>query len=323
MEGMQRSIPQPQDGLEISSSPPDASPRLWRRGRASLEGRIVRWLFFGCALISILTSIGIIFTLVSQAAGFFFEVSLWDFLTGTRWTPILKPRAYGVLPLVGGTVLIAAIAALVALPVGLAAAIFLSEYAPSKMRRIVKPVLEILAGIPTVVYGYFALTFVTPLLKGIFPNILVFNALSAGIVMGVMIIPMVSSLSEDAMMAVPNSLRNAAYALGATRVEVSLRVVTPAALSGIVASFIIAISRAIGETMLVTIAAGATPNLTVNPLESIQTMTAFIVQLSLGETPHGSLEYNTIFAVGLLLFLITLVMNLMGYFIVRRWREKY
>ena len=321
--GMQRSIPQPQEGLDVSSSPREAASRMRRRGGVSLEGRIVRWLFFGCALISILTTIGIIFTLVSQAIGFFFEVSLWDFLTGTRWTPILKPRAYGVLPLVGGTLLIAAIAALVALPIGLAAAIFLSEYAPSRMRRIVKPVLEILAGIPTVVYGYFALTFVTPLLKMLFPEMLVFNALSAGIVMGVMIIPMVSSLSEDAMMAVPNSLRNAAYALGATRVEVSLRVVTPAALSGIVASFIIAISRAIGETMLVTIAAGATPNLTVNPLESIQTMTAFIVQLSLGETPHGSLEYNTIFAVGLLLFLITLVMNLMGYFIVRRWREKY
>ena len=189
----------------------------------SLEGRIVRWIFFGCALISILTTLGIIFTLVSQAIGFFVEVSVWDFLTGTRWTPILKPRAYGVLPLVGGTLLIAAIAAMVALPVGLAAAIFLSEYAPNKVRRIVKPVLEILAGIPTVVYGYFALTFVTPLLQILFPEMLVFNALSAGIVMGVMIIPMVSSLSEDAMNSVPNSLRNAAYALGATRVEVSLR----------------------------------------------------------------------------------------------------
>ena len=189
-----------------------------RRRGVSLEGRIVRWLFFGCALISILTTLGIIFTLVSQAFGFFFEVSPWEFLTGTRWTPILKPRAYGVLPLVGGTLLIAAIAAMVALPVGLAAAIFLSEYAPRKVRRIVKPVLEILAGIPTVVYGYFALTFVTPLLKILFPEMLVFNALSAGIVMGVMIIPMVSSLSEDAMNSVPNSLRNAAYALGATRV---------------------------------------------------------------------------------------------------------
>lgn len=323
---MQRTIPhlRPQrQQREIAAEPGrDALPFKRRRG-ASIEGRIVRWLFFACALISIFTTIGIIFTLLSQAIGFFFEVSLWEFLTGTRWTPILKPRAYGVLPLVGGTLLIAAIAAAVALPVGLATAIFLSEYAPNKMRRAVKPLLEILAGIPTVVYGYFALTFVTPLLQNIFPEMLVFNALSAGIVMGVMIIPMVSSLSEDAMASVPNSLRNGAYALGATRLEVSLRVVAPAALSGIVASFIIAISRAIGETMLVTIAAGATPNLTLNPLESIQTMTAFIVQLSLGETPHGSLEYNTIFAVGLLLFLMTLAMNLLGYFIVRRWREKY
>lgn len=323
---MQRTIPhlRPQrQQREIAAEPGrDALPFKRRRG-ASIEGRIVRWLFFACALISIFTTIGIIFTLLSQAIGFFFEVSLWEFLTGTRWTPILKPRAYGVLPLVGGTLLIAAIAAAVALPVGLATAIFLSEYAPDKMRRAVKPLLEILAGIPTVVYGYFALTFVTPLLQNIFPEMLVFNALSAGVVMGVMIIPMVSSLSEDAMASVPNSLRNGAYALGATRLEVSLRVVAPAALSGIVASFIIAISRAIGETMLVTIAAGATPNLTLNPLESIQTMTAFIVQLSLGETPHGSLEYNTIFAVGLLLFLMTLAMNLLGYFIVRRWREKY
>ena len=320
---MERTIGQSQESVEATSSTRVELPRMRRRKGNSLEGRIVRWIFFGCALISILTTLGIIFTLVSQAISFFVEVSVWDFVTGTRWTPILKPRAYGVLPLVGGTLLIAAIAAMVALPVGLAAAIFLSEYAPNKVRRIVKPVLEILAGIPTVVYGYFALTFVTPLLKIVFPEMLVFNALSAGLVMGVMIIPMVSSLSEDAMNSVPNSMRNAAYALGATRVEVSLRVVVPAALSGIVASFIIAISRAIGETMLVTIAAGATPNLTLNPLESIQTMTAFIVQLSLGETPHGSLEYNTIFAVGLLLFLITLVMNVLGHFIVKRWREKY
>ena len=207
---MESTIPQPQERLEATSPSRLTVPRMRRRGGVSLEGRIVRWLFFGCALISILTTIGIIFTLVSQAFGFFFEVSPWEFLTGTRWTPILKPRAYGVLPLVGGTLLIAAIAAMVALPIGLAAAIFLSEYAPNKVRRVVKPVLEILAGIPTVVYGYFALTFVTPLLKVLFPEMLVFNALSAGIVMGVMIIPMVSSLSEDAMNSVPNSLRNAA-----------------------------------------------------------------------------------------------------------------
>ncbi|MCH8869495.1 MAG: phosphate ABC transporter permease subunit PstC [Chloroflexi bacterium] len=312
------------DGPDAAVTPAgQASPVFRRRRRTAIESKVIKWVFFGCALISVLTTIGILFSLISQAMGFFFEVSVWEFISGTRWTPILKPQSYGVLPLVGGTLLVAAIAAIVALPVGLATAIFLAEYAPGKVRRIIKPTLEVLAGIPTVVYGYFALTFVTPILQRVFPDMLVFNALSAGLVMGIMIIPMVSSLSEDAMVAVPRSLRNAAFALGATRFEVSLRVVVPAALSGIVASFILAISRAIGETMLVTIAAGATPQLTANPLESIQTMTAYIVQLSLGEAPHGSLEFNTIFAVGLLLFLMTLVMNLLGFWVVRRWRMKY
>ena len=297
------------------------SPR--RRKSAHFEGSIVKWVFFGCATLSILTTVAILVTLIYQASSFFFEVSLWEFLTGTRWTPILKPRAYGVLPLVSGTLLVTLIAAAVALPIGLMTAIFLSEYAPDKIRRIIKPILEILAGIPTVVYGYFALTFVTPLLQGIFDNLIIFNALSAGLVMGVMIIPMVSSLSEDAMMSVPRSLREAAYALGATRYEVSLRVIVPAALSGIIAAFILALSRAIGETMLVTIAAGATPRMSFDPMESIQTMTAYIVQLSLGEAPVGSLEYNTIFAVGLLLFAITFVMNLLGFWVVRRFREVY
>jgi len=297
------------------------SPR--RRKSAHFEGSIVKWIFFGCATLSILTTVAILVTLIYQASSFFFEVSLWEFLTGTRWTPILKPRAYGVLPLVSGTLLVTLIAAAVALPIGLMTAIFLSEYAPDKIRRIIKPILEILAGIPTVVYGYFALTFVTPLLQGVFDNLIIFNALSAGLVMGVMIIPMVSSLSEDAMMSVPRSLREAAYALGATRYEVSLRVIVPAALSGIIAAFILALSRAIGETMLVTIAAGATPRMSFDPMESIQTMTAYIVQLSLGEAPVGSLEYNTIFAVGLLLFAITFVMNLLGFWVVRRFREVY
>jgi phosphate transport system permease protein len=274
-------------------------------------------------MLSVLTTIGIVVTLASQAMGFFFEVSLWEFLTGTRWTPILKPRSYGVLPLVSGTLLVSTIAAVVALPIGLATAIFLAEYAPNKVRKIVKPALEILAGIPTIVYGYFALSFVTPLLQKLIPDLIIFNALTAGLVMGIMIIPMVSSLSEDAMMSVPRSLRQASYALGATRLETSIKVVVPAALSGIVASFILAISRAIGETMLVTIVAGATPNLTANPLESIQTMTAYIVQLSLGEAPHGSLEFNTIFAVGSLLFVMTLGLNLLGHFVVRRWRQVY
>ena len=299
--------------------------RLRRRRRrlVELEGKVVHRIFQACALVSILTTLGIVVSLLSQSVGFFTQVPLWEFLFGTRWSPLLKPQSFGVLPLVSGTFLVSLIGAAVALPVGLATAIFLAEYAPHRLRAAVKPALEILAGIPTVVYGYFALTFVTPQLQKVFPDMLVFNALSAGLVMGVMIIPMVSSLSEDAMMAVPRSLREAAYALGATRLEVSLRVVVPAALSGIVTAFILALSRAVGETMLVTIAAGATPKLTLNPLESIQTMTAYIVQLSLGEAEHGSLEYNTIFAVGLLLFFLTLAMNFVGQAVVRRWHQRY
>ena len=289
----------------------------------AMEERLVRWIFASCALVSVVTTVGIVVLLLNQSIGFFQEVSVWEFITGTRWSPILKPNSYGVLPLVCGTVLVAVIASAVAVPVGLATAIFLSEYAPDRVRRVIKPALEILAGIHTIVYGYFALSFVTPLLQKIMPDLLIFNALSAGIVMGLMIIPMVSSLSEDAMLAVPRSLRHAAYALGATRLEVALRVVVPAALSGIVAAFILGLSRAIGETMLVTLAAGATPKMTFNPLESIQTMTAYIVQLSQGETPHGSLEYNTIFAVGLVLFLMTLAMNMLGQWVVQRYRETY
>jgi phosphate transport system permease protein len=276
-----------------------------------------------CALISILTTVGIVVMLVAQSVGFFRQVSLLEFFTGTKWTPLFEPPNFGVLPLVSGTLLTAGIAILVALPVGLASAIYLSEYAREGVRRVLKPFLEILAGIPTVVYGYFALTFITPLLQKVFPSLIIFNALSAGLVMGIMIIPMVSSLSEDAMIAVPRSLRNAAYGLGATRFEVATRVVMPAATSGIVAACILALSRAVGETMIVAIAAGSTPRLTLNPLESIQTMTAYIVQISLGETPHGTVEYYTIFAVGLLLFIMTMLMNLFGQWFVRRYREKY
>ncbi|MCZ6539164.1 MAG: phosphate ABC transporter permease subunit PstC [Chloroflexi bacterium] len=290
-----------------------------------MEQALVTWLLRAAALISILTTVGIVIVLVTQSVGFFAEVSVWDFLTGTEWTPLLKPQKFGVLSLVGGTLLVAGIAGIVSLTLGLGAAIFLSEYAPEKLRRVLKPVLEVLAGIPTVVYGYFALTFITPILQGIFgaDRVIVFNALSAGLVMGLMIMPMVSTLSEDAMVAVPRSLRDAAYALGATRFEVATRVVIPAALSGIVASFILAVSRAIGETMIVKIAAGATPNLTLNPLESVQAMTAYIVQVSLGETPQGSLEYKTIFAVGLLLFAMTLAMNIVGRWVISRFRQQY
>ena len=225
--------------------------------------------------------------------------------------------------MVAGTFLVTVISSFVAVPVGLAVAIYLAEYAPDTVRKILRPILEVLAGIPTVVYGYFALTFVTPLLKIVFPEMIIFNALSAGLVMGIMIIPFVSSLTEDALISVPNSLRQASYALGATRFETSIKVVVPAALSGIVAAFILGLSRAIGETMLVTIAAGATPKLTFNPIESIQTMTAYIVQLALGEAANGSIEYQSIYAVGILLFVITFSMNTLGHWVVKRWRNVY
>lgn len=301
----------------------ESSSYSYRARRRAFEGQVVKYIFFTCAVLSIATTLGILFSLASQAWGFFQEIGVIEFLTGTEWRPILKPRAYGVLPLVSGTLLVAMVGALVAVPVGLGTAIFLAEYAPDKARRVLKPFLEILAGIPTVVYGYFALTFVTPLLQSFIGGLPIWNALSAGLVMGLMIIPIVSSLSEDAMVAVPRSLREAAYALGATRIEVALKVVVPAALSGIVAAFILAVSRAIGETMLVTIAAGARPQLTFNPLEQIQTMTGYLVQVSQGEAAHGSVEYNTLFAVGLLLFFMTLAMNLAGHFVVRRWQERY
>jgi len=296
---------------------------LRARRRLVIQERVVSTLLLGCGVISILTTIGIVVVLLTQSLGFFAEVSPVEFLTGTRWSPGLIPQSFGVLPLVNGTLLIAAGASVVAIPIGLATAIYLSEYASTRVRRTVKPILEILAGIPTVVYGYLGITLVTPVLRTVFPQTQIFNAASAAIVVGIMILPMISSLSEDALSAVPRSLREAGHALGATRFEVSTRVVVPAALSGISASFILAISRAIGETMAVTIAAGMQPKMSLNLLESIETMTAYIVQVSLGDTPYGSLEYRTIFAVGLLLFLITLAMNLLRQRITRRFREVY
>ncbi len=278
---------------------------------------------FLCALLSVLVTIGIIFVLVREATTFFLAVPVFDFLFGTRWAPLLEPRSFGVLPLVAGTFLIVLGAAVIGIPIGLARALYRSDYASKRARTIVKPILEILAGIPTVVYGYFALTFITPLLRTVFPSTNIFNAASASIVVGIMVLPMVASLCDDALRAVPDALRQGAYALGATPFEVSARVVVPGALSGIVASFVLALSRAVGETMAVTIAAGATPRLTGNPLESIQTMTAYIVQVSLGDTPAGTVEYQTIFAVGALLFAITLVSNVAANRILRRFREVY
>ena len=297
---------------------------------SKLTTRQVRWgegllekLFFLCAFLSVITTVSVIGILAVETYNFFQTVSVWEFLFGTRWTPLLEPKHYGVLPLVTGTLLIVVGAALVAVPVGLASAVFLSEYASPRTRNIVKPILEILAGIPTVVYGYFALTFITPVLRNVIPEMEVFNAGSAAIVVGIMILPMVASLCDDALRSVPDSLRHGAYSLGATSFEVSGRVVVPAALSGIFAAFVLAISRAIGETMAVTLAAGATPNLTFNPLESIQTMTAYIVQVSLGDTPTGSITYQTLFAVASVLFVSTLILNVLGTWVMRRFHEVY
>ena len=295
------------------------------RGALSLfKGEwIIERLLFLCATLSVLTTAGIIAVLAFETYEFLQEVPILEFLTGTEWTPLFANQQFGVLPLVVGTMLVSAIAMAVALPMGLLAAIYLSEYCPDGFRRIVKPVLEILAGVPTVVYGYFALTFVTPLLQTFFPTLSGFNALSPGLVMGLMILPLVSSLSEDAMRAVPRGLREGSYALGATRMQTALKVVVPAAFSGITAAFILAASRAIGETMIVAIAAGQQPRLTGNPFVPIETMTAYIVQVSLGDTPQGTIEYRTIFAVGMLLFLMTFGLNLVSTWLRERFREEY
>ncbi|OPA80905.1 phosphate ABC transporter permease subunit PstC [Paenibacillus selenitireducens] len=295
----------------------------FKNKKSYILDRVMPILLFLCAAVSIVTTIGIVYTLMSETIGFFRKIPVFDFLFGTKWSPLIAPKSFGILPLLSGTMLITVIACVFAIPVGLACAIYLSEYAPTKVRKIVKPILEVLAGVPTIVYGYFALTFVTPMIRMIFPSTGVFNALSAGLVVGIMIIPMVSSLSEDAMQAVPKSLRNGAFALGATRFEVALKVVVPAAFSGIVSSSVLAFSRAIGETMIVAVAAGATPKLSFNPLESIQTMTGYIVQVSLGDTPHGSIEYGTIYAVGMTLFVITLLLNILALYVARRFREEY
>ncbi|UYG98234.1 phosphate ABC transporter permease subunit PstC [Cytobacillus firmus] len=276
------------------------------------------------AIISILTTIGIVFTLLVETFTFFERVRFIDFITSREWFPFFEADPqYGIAPLIAGTLLVSFIAILVAIPIGLATAIYLSEYASERVRKIVKPTLEVLAGIPTIVYGFFALTFVTPILQKIIPNLSFFNALSPGIVVGIMIIPMIASLSEDAMSAVPRSMREGALALGSTKLEVSLKVVLPAALSGIIASCVLGISRAIGETMIVTIAGGSSPNLTFNPTETIQTMTAYIVQVSLGDASFGSTVYYSIYAVGMTLFVFTLIMNLIAQYISKRFREEY
>ncbi len=284
---------------------------------------VVKGLLFLCALISVATTVGIVVALFVPAFEFFQEVPVSDFLTGTTWAPLFEPASFGVLQLVAGTLLVSLIASLVAMPLGLGAAIYLSEYASPRTRGTLKPALEILAGIPTIVFGYFALTFMTPLLREIGIQVDIFNTLSAGLVMGVMLMPTVASLSEDAMGAVPRDLRDGAYALGSTKMQVATRVVVPAAVSGIIASFVLAISRAVGETMIVLIAMGQQPNLTFDPREAAETMTAFIAATGAGDIPTGSLEYKTIFAVGALLFVLTLVMNVFAIRLVRKYREVY
>ncbi|MGH2785867.1 MAG: phosphate ABC transporter permease subunit PstC [Actinomycetota bacterium] len=286
--------------------------------------RVIKGALLACGVVSIATTIGIILSLAFETFEFFRRVPILDYITGKQWAPTFRPPSFGVLPLVSATLLIAAIAIVVAIPLGLGSAIFLSEYAKPRARKIIKPILEVLAGIPTVVLGYFALTFVTKsFLKSFMPGLGVFNALSAGLVVGIMIVPLIASISEDAMRAVPSSLREAAYGMGATKRTVAMKVVLPAALSGIAAAVILGLSRAIGETMIVTIASGLNPNLSANPQESMATMTAYIVQVSLGDTPQTGIAYKTIFAVGSTLFLMTLALNIFSARIVRRFRERY
>jgi phosphate transport system permease protein len=283
----------------------------------------MRVVLFLAASLSVFVTGAIIYVLVSESVIFFEQVPLIDFLTDTQWTPVFEDAHFGILPLLSGTLLAAGVALLVAIPLGTVLAIYLSEFAPIPVRESIKPSLELLEGVPTVVYGYFALLFLTPIFQLFIPGLASFNVLVPGIVMGIMILPYVVSVSEDAMRAVPNVLREGAYALGFSRYQTATRVVVPAAFSGITAAFILGMSRAVGETMVVAIAAGQNPNLTINPLEGAATITAYIVQISLGDLPHGSIEYQTIFAAGIVLFLITLVFNIIGFFLRRRFREVY
>ena len=302
-----------------------ASPvgaRIHRSGRRWGELG-VRAFLAACAIVSILTTVGIVVSLLVPAIEFFQDVNPIDFLTGTEWAPLFEPAHFGVLPLISGTIAVTLVASLVFIPFGLGAAIYLSEYAKPRTRTWLKPTLEVLAGIPTVVFGYFALTFVTPLLRDIGIEVDIFNVVSGGLVVGVMLIPTVASLSEDAMTAVPQALRDGAYGLGSTKLQVSTRIVVPAAISGVVASFVLAFSRAVGETMIVLLAVGQQPNLGLDIREGAETMTAFIAATGQGDVPTGSLEYKTIFAVGLTLFALTLVMNIISIRLVRRFREEY
>ena len=299
------------------------SDRLARRKLRHVQERLIEFVLFLAACVSVATTVGIVLILVKESVVFFQHVSVWDFLTDTQWTPLFSDAHYGILPLLSGTIVSSAVALMVAIPLGTVIAIYLSEFAPFAVREVAKPFLELLAGVPTIVYGYFALLFVTPLLQFFFPSLSGFNLLSAGLVMGIMIVPTVSSVSEDAMRAVPMSLREGSYAMGATRFQTALRVVTPAAMSGIAAAYILGISRAVGETMILAVAAGMQPNLTWNPMEPAATITAYIVQVALGDLPHGSIGYQTIFAAGLTLAVLTLMFNLLGHMLRKRYRQAY
>jgi phosphate transport system permease protein len=311
----------------ISTTQPTPSQpmdmRLSYKATRHIKERIIEGLLFLAALVSVLTTLGIVYVLVKESAVFFTKVSLWDFLTDTQWTPLFDDAHFGIMVLLSGTLTSSAVALLVAIPMGTIIAIYLSEFASARVRETAKPLLELLSGVPTIIYGYFALLFVTPLLKQIFPGLPGFNLLSAGLVMGIMIVPYVSSISEDAMRAVPMNLREGSYAMGATRLQTAIGVVVPAAFSGIAAAYILGVSRAVGETMILAVAAGMQPNLTFNPLEPAATITAFIVQVALGDLPHGSVGYQTIFAAGLTLMIITLMFNILGYWLRRRFREQY
>jgi phosphate transport system permease protein len=306
-----------------SMAPLDAGARLKQRRARVLRERGIESVLFLAALVSVFTTIGIVYVLVKESVLFFTHVSLWDFLTDTQWTPLFDDAHFGIMVLLSGTLTSSMVALSIAIPLGTIIAIYLSEFAPFSVREIAKPFLELLGGVPTIVYGYFALLFVTPILQWFYPDLPGFNILSAGIVMGIMIIPYVSSISEDAMRAVPMNLREGSYAMGATRFQTATRVVVPAAFSGIASAYILGISRAVGETMILAVAAGMQPNLTFNPLEPAATITAFIVQVALGDLPHGSIGYQTIFAAGLTLMLLTLVFNIAGHVLRKRYREAY
>ena len=299
------------------------SPRLAKNIRRNIKERVIELILMVAALSAVFTTFAIVAILLYESLGFFKIVSLVEFFTSTEWTPLFEDAHYGIMPLVSGTLTTSAVALAVAIPVGTIGAIYLSEFASHKAREIVKPMLELLVGVPTIAFGYFALLFVTPLLQKAFPELPGFNMLSAGIVMGVMIVPYIASVAEDAMRTVPMSMREGSYAMGATRFQTAIRVVTPAAVSGIVAAYILAISRAVGETMVVAVAAGQQPTLTFNPMDGAATITAYIVQVAMGDLPHGSIGYQSIFAAGLVLFALTLGFNIIGHIVRKKFREQY